>query len=86
MKYIAAGWESYLEEVVPKDASKMQLSETRQAFYAGSAILFQVLMIGLSPGDDVEELDITRLEDLQAELIEFGQQLDLKYVKPGGSA
>lgn len=28
-------WESYLKEVVPKDAGEAQVQGTRQAFYAG---------------------------------------------------
>lgn len=35
-KRIAEHWESYRRDVVPKDASETQLTETKRAFYAGA--------------------------------------------------
>ena len=75
-KLIAAGWESYLRNVVPADAPPIQVKETRQAFYAGAAILFEVLMKALDPGDEPTDRDLQRMADLQKELDEYGQSLD----------
>lgn len=33
---IADGWDSYRTEVMPRDAGREQLQETRRAFYAGA--------------------------------------------------
>jgi hypothetical protein len=84
MKYIKQGWDSYHKLVVPLDASSVQVSETKQAFYSGAAILFQALMLTLDPGDgtiEPTEEDMQRVSDLQAEIDEFGQMLDKKMFK-----
>lgn len=78
MKAIEQGWKSYRELVVPDDASDVQIRETRQAFYAGAAILFQALMVALDPGTEPTADDMQRMADLQAELDAFGQELDCK--------
>lgn len=81
MKYIERGWDSYRRLVVPRDASETQIKETRQAFYAGASILFQSLMLTLDPGETETDADMQRMADLQAEIDEFGQQLDIKMFK-----
>ena len=76
MKYIANGWKSYQSMVVPKDAPDVQIKETRQAFFAGAAVLFETLMMALDSGDEPTDNDLKRMADLQAEIDEYGQQLD----------
>ena len=80
-KYIEAGWESYRSMVIPKDAPDIQIRETRQAFYAGSALLWQSLMLFLD--NDVEPTtdDMQRMEDIQVEIDAYGQQLDRDLLK-----
>ena len=73
MKAIARGWDSYRTTVVPIHASKVQVNETRQAFYAGAAILYETIMRMLDPGEDATEADMQRMVDLQMELDEFFQ-------------
>lgn len=43
MKTIADVYGSFAEQVVPKDAPPVQRQETRRAFYAGAAALYEVL-------------------------------------------
>jgi len=81
MKYIKQGWDSYYKLVIPPDAPDIQVSETKQAFYAGAAILFQALMRTLDPGEKETDADMQRMSDLQAEIYEFGQLLDKKIFK-----
>lgn len=78
MKYIERGWDSYRKMVVPADAPQVQIDETRQAFYAGAAILFTTLMQPgvLDPGIEETPNDLKKMADLQAEIDAFGQQLD----------
>lgn len=75
-RWIKHGWERYEKLAVPAGASDLQRKETRQAFYAGAAVLFQTLMTALDPGAEETPEDMTRMLDLQAEVDEFGQELD----------
>ena len=79
MKPIAKGWESYRRMVVPADAPPNQVEETRKAFFAGASILFEALMLALDPGDEPTEADLHTMADIQAEIDEFGQNLDREY-------
>jgi hypothetical protein len=81
MKYIKHGWDSYHRLVVPRNASDIQVTETKQAFYAGAAILFQALMLTLDPGVEPTDTDMQRMADIQAEIDAFGQLLDKKVLK-----
>lgn len=80
MKYIEAGWDSY-RRLLPADAGEVQVNETRQAFYAGAAILFRTIMVTLDPETEPTEADLARMAELQAELDAFGQELDVRYLK-----
>lgn len=76
MKYIEGGWDSYRKMCVPADASDVQVSECRQAFFAGAAVLFSTIMVVLDPGTEPTEADLRRMGDVQAEIDGFGQELD----------
>jgi hypothetical protein len=69
-KLIGDQWRSYAEQIVPADAPKVQMQETRRAFYAGAQALFGVCFeIG---GDDVSEDEGLRsLESVREELNRF---------------
>ena len=77
-KYIEIGWQSYRKLVVPDDAGEVQVNESRQAFYAGAAVLFEGIIGGLDGGSEATDADIQRMDDIQAEITAFGQQLDRK--------
>ena len=70
-KLLAAGWENYRSRVIPQSASEEQLRECQRSFYAGAHLLLCDILDLLAPGDEPTEEDLTMVEDLQAELIEF---------------
>lgn len=74
-KIIEAGWISYRMLVLPKDASDVQVDETRKAFFAGSQHLFASMMRTLDPGTEPTEQDLVRLDHIHAELSAFGEAL-----------
>lgn len=37
-------WQSYKEQVIPKEAGEVQLNETERAFYSGALALFNCLL------------------------------------------
>jgi hypothetical protein len=80
MKYIERGWLHYRAMVIPADASEIQVTESRQAFFAGAAILFTALTHPdvLDPGLEATDNDLMKMADLQAEIDAFGQELDKK--------
>ena len=80
MKYIEDQWNSYRAMCVPKDASEVQVKETKQAFYAGASILFTFLMQTLDGGTEETAADLQKMADLQAEIDAFGHSMDKKYV------
>lgn len=77
-KHIKSGWDGYRTICVPVAASATQVEETRQAFYAGAAVLLKVLIAGLSKGRKSKPEDLQMLADVQRELEEFGHTLDAK--------
>lgn len=79
MKYIQQGWESYRKLLVESGTGEVQIKETRQAFFSGAAVLFEVIMRGFDPGPEETENDMQRMTDVANELHEFGQQLDRRY-------
>ena len=60
----------------------MQIAETRQAFFAGASVLFETIMKVLDTTNDrYPGLDETEA-DIGNEIVEFGQALDKKILKP----
>lgn len=82
MKIIEEGWKKYRAMVVPANAGEVQIAETRQAFYAGAAVLFESLMRSLDPEKEPTANDMRIMDGLQAEIDEFGHSLDKRYLKP----
>lgn len=81
LKVIEEGWKSYRRTVVPKNASKVQVRETKQAFYAGAAILFETIMILLEPGEEPTVHDLELMMRVQQELAEWGKGFDLDHLR-----
>lgn len=84
-KIIEAGWQVYRMTVLPKDASAIQISETRLAFFAGAQHLFGSIMTALDPGPDETAADMRRMEQISAELDAFADVLKLRISEPKGS-
>ena len=72
-KIIEAGWLSYLHLVVPRNASAVQVEETRRSFFAGAQHLFGSIMTMLEPGMEPTETDLKRMDYIAVELKEFVQ-------------
>ncbi len=80
-KFIEQAWQSFLANVVPKDASQAQIDDTRNAFFGGASILFTLIIGGLDEGSEETEADLNLFSAIQDEITEYGQLLDLKYLK-----
>lgn len=83
-KFIESGWDSYRQIVVPADASEAQVRDTRRAFFGGAAILFQTIMLAMGPGTEESEADLRFMESIQAEVDEFGLEIDLELLPVKG--
>ena len=71
-KRIATEWESYQREILmPAGAGQVQVQELRRAFYAGVLSLKTVLTTNVSTGKEVKPADMLLIEEIDAELEEF---------------
>jgi hypothetical protein len=70
-KLLAAGWENYRSRVLSQSASEEHFRQCRRSFYAGAHFLLCDVFCRLDPAEDPTEDDLTMVEDLQEELIEF---------------
>jgi len=75
MKRIEQEWESYRRRIIPFGASTTQIVETRRAFYGGVASLMGLLLKQLDPGEEPTEKDLKMMDELQAELEEFLEEV-----------
>lgn len=67
-RLIREGWYQYSERVMPASASAIQKRETRQAFYAGAAHLWEAFIRALGPGEDADPPDLALAEGVQKEI------------------
>ena len=77
-QYIKIGWESYRKLVLPDNATETQLVETRQAFFSGASVLFEIITRQLDPKKEVTEKDLQFMTEISNETAAFGQELDRK--------
>lgn len=76
-KLIREGWYAYAEHVLPKDAPAVQRQETRRAFYAGAAHLWESFIANLdTTSDDETPADLSLAEGVQGEIDRF--KIDLQ--------
>ena len=68
---IHGGWLGYRLHVLPDDASEVQVSETRQAFFAGAQHLFASIMNVLDSEVEPTERDLRRMGFIHQELESF---------------
>lgn len=78
-KHIEKSWQAYRRVLVERGLKEEQITELRQAFFAGSAILYQGIMMSLSAGEDASDDDMEMMSDMAQELHEFGKQIDRRY-------
>ena len=68
---IAEEWERFRRDVVPAEASAVQVEECKRAFYAGATALFYGIMRTLSPGPEPTTADEQIMEAIEGELTVF---------------
>jgi hypothetical protein len=68
---VESEWRSYLESVIPKDAPRVQVVESRRAFYAGAHSLLSLLARRLGPGAEPTQADLALMDQIKAELDAF---------------
>ena len=77
-KLIEAGWVGLRIAAVPADASALQLSEMRTAFFAGAQHLFGSIMGILDDDAETTDDDLRRLtlidQELQAFIADFAKR------------
>lgn len=72
---IRAGWDDYVQRVLPPGVGPVQLQETRRAFYAGAVHLFHTLITMLDPDAEPTEADLAKMDAIQAEILRYGADL-----------
>lgn len=70
-KIVEAGWVSYRLVVLSPAADKVQLEETRLAFFAGAQHLFGSIMTALDDDKEPTDNDLSRMNQIHEELQTF---------------
>jgi hypothetical protein len=69
-------WRSFSHRVLdPIGASRIQRAETRRAWYAGAATMFDTVSNLVGPGDEPDEVGAARVEVIHQELRRFAVDL-----------
>lgn len=71
MKRLEAAWMLYRAAVIPADANKVQVRESRRAFFAGAQALLHEQVDLLGPDAEVTETDLRKMDELHSELQQF---------------
>lgn len=74
MLSIKQHWESFAEQVLPKDLSQSQLNTMRAVFYSG-ALVASTIYYEIVESDLTVETAATRLKAIQEELRLFEQEM-----------
>ena len=79
-KKIQKVWELYRKSLVPRRLSPKLVKELRQAFFGGAAAIFLLMQeIG-----DLDEVGMAAVLDaLHAEVAEFAESIDVRYLGHG---
>ena len=84
---IEAGWVALKHLCIPEGAPEIQITEMRNAFFAGAHHLFSSILVILDPGEEPTDTDMERLDLIHKELDKFITDYKLRhFVKPHGSA
>ena len=60
-------------KLLPLDTGPDQIIDMRRAFYGGSSALFYVITHRLSDGQEATDDDISMMDDIAAEFVEFSE-------------
>lgn len=85
-KLIEAGWVGLRYAAVADDAPQDQLTEMRQAFFAGAQHLFSSIMSILDPGSEPTDRDLRRMDFIDKELRAFLADFKAKHLPTQGRA
>ncbi len=81
-KLVEAGWVGLKLGLKLQEASQVQQSEMRWAFFAGAAHVFTSMMSFLEPGStEPTDKDLKRMDQLADELTRFQQELEARIRK-----
>lgn len=68
-------WESYLNEVLPKNAPEIQKVECRRAFYAGALAIWVTVISGVSEAEEITGSDLLLMNTIKNEFAEYLKEL-----------
>jgi hypothetical protein len=85
-RLIEAGWMGLYALWVPEDAPPQQVLDLRKAFMAGAQHLWGSIMTMLDPGSEMSAADLSRMQQIQAELDAFGAELARDHYPTKGTA
>ena len=71
MKLLETAWKEYETKTLPPGVSKVQLVETRRAFYTGARALLTGLLNVFGPDKEPTESDLAIMDGVQEELDQF---------------
>ena len=74
-KVIEMGWVAFLVMTVPENASEAQKKDLRRAYFAGAQHLWGSIMLFLESGAEATPADLRRMDQINAELNEFVDEL-----------
>lgn len=77
---IEAGWVGLKIVSVPENASEIQISEMRNAFFAGAQHLWGSIMNVLDPGTEATEGDLKKMDLIDQELKRFLAEFKAKHL------
>ena len=70
-------WKVYRKSMIPKKLSPKLVKELKQAFFAGAAAMYS-LMIDIGDMDEAEQL--SEIDRLHAEISDFWGMIDVRYL------
>lgn len=81
-KLIEVGWIGMLRHVVPEEASEVQVSEMRKAFYMGAEHVWTSILCALDQDVEPTADDMQRMERIAAELEAFKMEVTSPHAAP----
>lgn len=85
-KLLALGFMAMRLQVIPADASAVQVDEMRMAYFTGAQHLYASLMTVFDPSsDEPTEADLRKMGQIAAELDAFTEEMKLRIASTGTS-
>lgn len=72
---IMKNWLEFWEKTKPENCSVEQEADLQRAFYAGALVCLQEMSSDLSPGDEVTEEDLAKLEAINDDVYAFAHKV-----------